>query len=1243
MKNTQLKSNWQLHIACITTSTILSSAPVLAQLIPDKTLGTENSTVNQINPTTQRIDGGAIRASNLFHSFQEFNVAPGKGVYFSNPVGIENILTRVTGGNPSNIFGKLGVFGDSNLYLINPNGIMFGANASLDIKGSFLATTAPGIKLGENGFFSAVNPNQSQLLSVNPQVVFANNLSNPQAEIVNRGNLEVGKDLTLQGTNLDLQGQLLAKGNLTLQAVDTVKMTDSINNPFIAASWGDLLVQGNKGVEISALNHPESGLFAGRDLVLRSDETVVGDAHFWSGGSFQVQKLDGSLGGLHSPKDPVIRTTGDVFIGAYQGGSLHIIAGGKVEIPGYILITGADPQFGLGETITLSSGQQINIDGKNKPTVDIRAGVSPDSIGTPFFQGNGIFLNPTSFPVTPTSADITVGTILFNADPFNLSQKIAGDVLLTNQYRPNPLLQGNITAYYSQAGFIAIETGSVDSGGRVIIDSRDQITIRGIVDSSASGKIGKGGDVLIYSAGDTSLLGAQIKVASGQGGNINVKAKNLNVSGSLLQAGIGQGQGFEGGEAGEIKLDIAENTVIDTSLIANGILPFGTAKKSGATIINTGNLSLINGAKVNSNTTGKGEAGAIQITARGSITMTGNSPLLGSSAISAQVQKTGEGKGGDITINTSNLTLEKGANIDASTLGLGDSGSIKIIASGDINVIGQSSLPQENFAQSGITSQVQSTGKGNSGGIIINASNLTLKDGGRIDASTLASTTTPGKGNAGAVDVTVEDSILITGESSTGNISEISSQVKTGTEGSGNSDGIVVNTSNLTLENGGAIQTNTLGKGNAGSIQVTATDNITIAGEARINKRFVSRISSQVNEDGEQKGIGNSGKISIDTSTLNIEGGGSISANTFSLGSAGEIRISATDNLTISGESSDGFGSNISSQVRQKAEGNSGGIVIYTSILTLENGGFIDATTDAIGSSGKVQIEAENITLKGKTSRGIGSAIGSQAEVTAEGSSQGIEINTTNLSLQDGAFISASSANTSDAGNILIESLGTVSLNDSDIRTTSDRSSGGAININAANIRLRGDSDIRTNVANGAGGGGNITVNADSIIAFDDSDILAFAQDGKGGDITFNTPVFFGDSFRPAPDGTPPLTLDNNGFVDVNASGAVSGNIALPNLDFVRNSLTDLPENVVDTDSIIANSCVVPNAQETGSFVITGSGGLPLRPGDATVSEYPTGKVRAIPEGNSSNTQVVEPQGVYRLPNGNLVLSRRCE
>jgi filamentous hemagglutinin family protein len=113
--------------------------PAMAQITPDNSLGNENSVVvpNQnINGLdSDRIDGGAIRGSNLFHSFQEFNIDNGRGAYFSNPENISNILTRVTGNNLSKILGTLGVLGNANLFLINPNGIVFGPNARLDVGG----------------------------------------------------------------------------------------------------------------------------------------------------------------------------------------------------------------------------------------------------------------------------------------------------------------------------------------------------------------------------------------------------------------------------------------------------------------------------------------------------------------------------------------------------------------------------------------------------------------------------------------------------------------------------------------------------------------------------------------------------------------------------------------------------------------------------------------------------------------------------------------------------------------------------------------------------------------------------------------------------------------------------------------------------------------------------------------------------------------------------------------------------
>ncbi|NEQ10889.1 MAG: filamentous hemagglutinin N-terminal domain-containing protein, partial [Moorea sp. SIO4E2] len=72
----------------------------------------------------------------------DFNVEELQRVYFANPAGIENIISRVTGTNPSSILGTLGVDGAANLFLLNPHGIIFGANAQLDIQGSFVASTA---------------------------------------------------------------------------------------------------------------------------------------------------------------------------------------------------------------------------------------------------------------------------------------------------------------------------------------------------------------------------------------------------------------------------------------------------------------------------------------------------------------------------------------------------------------------------------------------------------------------------------------------------------------------------------------------------------------------------------------------------------------------------------------------------------------------------------------------------------------------------------------------------------------------------------------------------------------------------------------------------------------------------------------------------------------------------------------------------------------------------------------------
>lgn len=215
-------------------------SPAAAQVVPDNTLGAENSRVSrdQIGGLeSDRIDGGAIRGSNLFHSFERFNVGEGRGVYFSNPVGIDSIFGRVTGSDVSNILGRLGVIGTADLYLINPNGIVFGENASLDVSGSFTATTSNAIQFGDRGVFDASSPTvPSSLLTIHPSAYLFNQPN--VGSIINRASTPVdstselsfglfvppAETLTLLGGDVRLDGGSLTalSGRIEIGAIDDV-------------------------------------------------------------------------------------------------------------------------------------------------------------------------------------------------------------------------------------------------------------------------------------------------------------------------------------------------------------------------------------------------------------------------------------------------------------------------------------------------------------------------------------------------------------------------------------------------------------------------------------------------------------------------------------------------------------------------------------------------------------------------------------------------------------------------------------------------------------------------------------------------------------------------------------------------------------------------------------------------------------------------------------------------------------
>ncbi|GFE70793.1 filamentous hemagglutinin N-terminal domain-containing protein [Chroococcus sp. FPU101] len=472
--------------------------------------------------------------------------------------------------------------------------------------------------------------------------------------------------------------------------------------------------------------------------------------------------------------------------------------------------------------------------------------------------------------------------------------------------------------------------------------------------------------------------------------------------------------------------------------------------------------------------------------------------------------------------------------------------------------------------------------------MIINASHLSIQDGSQITSTAKEKS----QGNSGGITVNVTERVEVIGSSKNEQDSK-PSKLSSDAQGEGSAGGLIINTRHLSLEDGGKITSSTIKRSDGGSILINASETVELIGVAsqrgRANDRDrASAISVQT------RGEGKAGDITINTQRLEIQEGAEIVASTFGTGDGGDIIINASDLIYLDGTVSN---NNPNNPIRSR-------IVAETGQELKVND--LPDPLIGTGNGGNISIDSQNLTIQ------------NSAEIST-----------------------SSSQETGNAGNLTIRVQNTLQSNNGTISTLANEASGGIITISAKDIRLRGNSDLRTSVASGAGGGGDITLTADSILAFNDSDIIASAKDGIGGNITLNTPIFFGNGYQATDQmNQNPDNLNNNDRVDLNASGAVSGVINVPDLTFIQNSLFEFPETLINTENLIASSCVVPNQQQTGTFILTGPDGLPTRPNHNLTSPYPTGTIETIPE--PSPPKIDEPQGFYRLNDGKMVLSRKC-
>ncbi|MEM6404239.1 MAG: hypothetical protein AAF757_29125, partial [Cyanobacteria bacterium P01_D01_bin.116] len=610
-------------------------------------------------------------------------------------------------------------------------------------------------------------------------------------------------------------------------------------------------------LDIFALNHPESGLFSGNDLVLKSSNSVLGDAHYFSGGNFRIETLDGNLGDLSSPHDPIIRASGDVSFDSYEGASLHILAGGSVNITGDVTITDADSANGLRETVTLSDGESLEIDGKNQATLDIRAGTT--AFGTPGITGSGNF-NPGN-PNTGgsgTSSDIVInGNIKVN--------RADGLVFLSNQYSPNTTLNsGNIQINGN------IDTSSISgNGGEIFIDSQGNIDIIGsqiLANSSTSSS----GNISLISGGIISVLdGTAVKSESNQNlsgnldllGHINFNATSIIVDNSQISATT------KDTEAGDIILNASNEVKIgNNSKIASGAIGTGEA---GFLEIIADKLSISDNSQLTVSSQDTLQPGFILIKAD-DVTLSNKAEIFATTI---------SGDGGNIELeNLKTLQLTGGSLISASTTN-GISGNVNINATESINL----------DRDSGVIAEVTPTGIGKAGNINITTSQFNLDNGAIISVSNR------GTGNAGELQVNASNMKLDNGAKIFAE-----TQVETLLEDDGG-DINLQSLQTLELDNGSSISTSTV-DGEGGDFTINASESVIVNGGSRLAA--------------EATGNGEAGDLNISTPIFTIDNASLVSVSSRGNGEAGDLKVtggavSVNNQSKISAETPAGSGGEI--------------------------------------------------------------------------------------------------------------------------------------------------------------------------------------------------------------------------------------------------------------------------------------------------------------------------------------------
>ena len=635
MNNKIIKSNYiyNLFFGITTFCTIISSTNIVsAQIIPDKTLP-NNSEVG-IEGNITKIEGGTTARNNLFHSFEKFGVSTGTEAHFNNAADIQNIITRVTGNSISDIDGLIKANGAANLFLINPNGIVFGENGRLDIGGSFVGSTADSIKFGDGLEFNAINPQDKPLLSINVPLglQYGKNpgqISNQSQATNSQGMLtglrvKPGKTLGLIGGDISFDAGIvsLADGRVEL---------GGLNEQGIVGLSGD----GNNLNNLK-FNFPEG--VARSDVKLTNGAGVIVPAD--NGGSMAVNARNLEM---TAQSFFLVRTVNELGSDDSRAGNIQVNATENIRLNNSFITN-------LYQAQTNGQGGDVNIN-TNTLRLENGAVISASTLGRG--KGGNLTVDAQNVQLIGEAED-GLSSALSAFAGSNLTGDAGNLTIRTN------------TLLVKDGAEINSNTFGQGRGGNLSIDAQEIQVIGTSEDGS-----------------DVSALSASAEPNStGDAGKLSIKTNSLLVKdgGRITASTFGEGKG------GNLTIDATDIQLIGTSEDGQFLSSFSASAEpnsignAGNLTIKTNSLLVKDGGQIGATTFGEGKGGNLSVDASDIQLIGTTKDNEFSSGLFTSAEPNSTGNAGNLTVNADILQLEDEAKLSVESLGTGRAGNLIVNA-----------------------------------------------------------------------------------------------------------------------------------------------------------------------------------------------------------------------------------------------------------------------------------------------------------------------------------------------------------------------------------------------------------------------------------------------------------------------------------------------------------------------------------------------------------------------------------